>query len=573
MSGSITSGFGRGLSGNSAAGRGMGALWMLSLVSVLSACSLTDGSKSSADALSGLPPAKSGTPSANAAGGRTEQGEVPAKPAKPVKQAKQVILMINDGAGWGTWDAAAYWQYGDRSRLPYANFAEQYGMTTYPLNTEDEPTHNAELKGGYDPTKAWDARPTGEPTLPFEGYQYLSTQPTDSAAAGTALASGRKTYNQAINHDNFGKPLDFITLTAKAQGKATGVVTSVPFSHATPAAFGAQNRSRKSYHQIADQMLSGGHLDLIFGTGAPGFNQNGTPCGRLAKGESQEGCDEPDKYLSARSWQRLVSGQWRPEGASSPWQVIREKADFEALARGTRQIDAPLFGSPEVSGSGTLQQQRELKILGRDPRNPSGIAYIAGVPSLGTMTTAALNHLGRDRDGFFMMVEGGATDWAAHTSECTDRWAYSECQEGRPEYGRLIEETVAFNEAVKAVVDWVETNSSWDETLLIVTSDHDNSVPLGGQAGERAFQPVQNRGKGVMPGISFRKTGDHSNALVPLWAHGAGAAAFRQHVRGQDKGFDRYVSLIDNEGRYVDNTDVYRVMRAALTGEAVSPTR
>ncbi|MDO4683952.1 MAG: alkaline phosphatase [Lautropia sp.] len=501
-------------------------------------------------------------------------GQAPASASSPARRARHVILMINDGAGWGTWDAAAYWQHGGRHRLPYAGFAEQYGMTTYPLNTEDEPTHDAVMRGGYDPARAWDARPTGEPTLPFEGYQYLSTQPTDSAAAGTALASGHKTYNQAINHDNFGKPLDFITLTAREQGKATGIVTSVPFSHATPAAFGAQNRSRKSYHEIADQMLSQGHLDLIFGMGAPGFNQNGTPCERLAEGESREGCaSSAHEFLSRQSWARLSSGQWRPAGASGPWQVIRRKADFEALARGERRVEGPLFGSPEVSGSGTLQQQRELKILGRDDGNPSGIAYIPGVPSLATMTEAALKHLARDRDGFFMMVEGGATDWAAHTSECTDRWSYSECQEGRPEYGRLIEETVAFNEAVRTVVDWVEENSSWDETLLIVTSDHDNSVPLGSQGNRQAFQPVENRGKGVMPGISFRKTGDHSNALVPLWAHGAGAEAFRLRIRGQDQGLARHVSLIRNEGRYVDNTDVYQVMRAALTGVPVQPVR
>lgn len=149
--------------------------------------------------------------------------------------AKNVILMIADGASWGTWDLASHWEYGERGRQPYDGFPVKLGMTSFPLNTAEGPTGDNDTQVGYDPKRAWDARPAVDG--PFQGYRYLKRAFTDSAAAATALATGIKTYNSAINYDNRGRPLRLITQIAASRGKATGVVTSVPFTHATPAAF------------------------------------------------------------------------------------------------------------------------------------------------------------------------------------------------------------------------------------------------------------------------------------------------------------------------------------------------
>lgn len=487
-------------------------------------------------------------------------------------KAKNVIVMINDGAGWGAWDATAYWQYGSRDQMPYAGFPVKYAMTTYPLNASKKATHNADSLVNYDPNKAWDVSPNADKDLPFKGYAYLATDPTDSAAAGTALASGTKTYNNAINVDNNGQPVSFVTLVAKAQGKATGVVTSVPLSHATPAAFGAQNASRNDYHAISHQMLTSGKLDLIMGTGLPGFNVNGTECGKLAKDESPSGCgDDTYSYVAKAEVDALTSGKLTPAGASQPWKVIRSSEEFTQLASGSLRYEGPLLGSPNVAPNGTLQQGRQAAIVGKDATTPSGEAYIRSVPTLKTMTEGAINHLSKNANGFFVMVEGGATDWAAHTSNaCTGKgdWgnSYNPNCEG-VEYGRLIEETADFNNAVSSVIAWVEKNSNWEETLLIVTTDHDNGMPMGPDAQKTAYEAVSNKGKGQLPGISFRPTGNHSNALVPLWAKGAGAEAFASRVRGNDAGYAKYVGL--NDGAYIDNTDVFRVVKAALEGSAV----
>lgn len=474
-----------------------------------------------------------------------------------VARPKNVIVMINDGAGWGTWDATAYWQYGSRAGLPYADFPARYGMTTFPLNPSSSPTYDTVSRVGYDVQRAWDLNPTDNEVLPFAAYEYLNTTPTDSAAAGTALSAGIKTYNSAVNYDNYGQPVDYSTLVAKRTGRATGVVTSVPFPHATPAAFAAQNYSRNNYLGIAHQMLTQGHLDVIMGTaGARGFDVNGVPYPEMGA----------DEWAAIRSgylhhvvtdddWEQLEAGTLVPRGSARAWQLIRSKASFEALADGRLRPDGPLIGVPEVAT--TLQYDRQAEVVGHDAANPSGVAYIKTVPTLATMTRGALRHLARRSDvGFFVMIEGGATDWAAHTSS-----------QPQPEYGRLIEETLDFNDAVVAVIEWVEANSSWEETLLIITTDHGNGMPFGPDAQAEPFQPIVNNGKGRMPGFSFRRTGGHSNALVPLWAKGAGAEQFARRVRGLDARYAKYVGW--NNGQYVDNTDVAAVVMAVLQGRQV----
>ncbi len=80
--------------------------------------------------------------------------------------------------------------------------------------------------------------------------------------------------------------------------------------------------------------------------------------------------------------------------------------------------------------------------------DPYAEPLIDSVPTLEEMTRAALNIVDNDPDGFVLMVEGGAVDWAAHANHS----------------GRVIEEEIDFNHSVEAVVEWVEKNSNWGET-------------------------------------------------------------------------------------------------------------
>ena len=86
------------------------------------------------------------------------------------------------------------------------------------------------------------------------------------------------------------------------------------------------------------------------------------------------------------------------------------------------------------------------------------------------------------------------------------------------------------------MVGWIGQNGGGERNRLIVTTDHDNSMPRGPDAQRVAFEPVRNNGRGQMPGMSFRPTGNHSNGLVPLWAKGNGAELLGQRGRGVDTG-------------------------------------
>lgn len=89
---------------------------------------------------------------------------------------------------------------------------------------------------------------------------------TDSAAGGTALSSGIRTYNGAIGVDPDHNPVTSITEWAKASGAGAGVATSVGINHATPAAFYAHVNNRNSYDAISRQLI-GSEVDFAAGAG------------------------------------------------------------------------------------------------------------------------------------------------------------------------------------------------------------------------------------------------------------------------------------------------------------------
>jgi len=159
---------------------------------------------------------------------------------------KNVIFMISDGCGYNQIDAASIYQYGKTGVQIYEQFPVKYGMTTYPADG-----------AGYDLESAW------------SDFEYVKNKLTDPAASATAMATGVKTYNGAIRVDSDKKKLKNIIERLEKLGKATGVVTTVPFSHATPAAFVAHNNQRSNYVEIAREMILDSRVDVIMGAGHP----------------------------------------------------------------------------------------------------------------------------------------------------------------------------------------------------------------------------------------------------------------------------------------------------------------
>ena len=486
----------------------------------------------------------------------------------------------------GAWKGAAFRSYNVKvppTRLlvgrsnPYAKFPVYTGMTTYQYYFNE----NGTLK---------QYSLTGTPTLyGYNGaeaksnFDYVGEYFTDSAAAVTAMSTGVKTYGGGIGVDVYRKASQNIAEIAIAQGKAAGNISSVQFTHATPAGFGAHVDSRNNYKQIAQQQLFESKLTVLMGAGHPLYDDNGqllsTPKDNYVGGISvyngiKDGKttidwsrEDTDPFTGTKTQYSGTSTVQDIDGDKSPdaWTLVENKAAFQALASGA--TPKRVFGLAKVAQ--TLQYNRKTtaaaKIAFNDEakveqlvleKTAAKAAYnnipdvttaayadpqVADVPTLQEMTRAALNVLDNDPDGFFLHIEGGAVDWAGHGN-----WM-----------GRMIEEQQDFNNSVQAVIEWVEKNSNWNETLVIVTGDHETGMLTGpdGKTEKQYFKPVVNNGKGKMPSGEFFSN-EHTNQIIPLYAKGTCSDMFMT-----------ISTKIDPvRGSYMDNTDIFKVMNSACEG-------
>jgi alkaline phosphatase len=250
-------------------------------------------------------------------------------------------------------------------------------------------------EGNYDPSRAWSD---------FNWVQQNLI--TDSAAAATALFSGKKTTNGRINVSPDGS-LRYKTITQETHeaGLSVGAVTSVPISHATPGAWIAHNASRQNGYAIANEGIWGdpnttGEVSLPFYGG--GYGSTFPPIDVLIGG------GHPDWYLNNPYVDDRIVRKLRSESDETGKHRFIERIEGQrdggmrllTLAENatTRKL-VGIFGGSE----GNLEY-RLADGLGTNPENPS----------LAEMTTAAIRILNRNPNGFILLVEGGAIDFASH---------------------------------------------------------------------------------------------------------------------------------------------------------------
>ncbi len=153
---------------------------------------------------------------------------------------------------------------------------------------------------------------------------------TDSAAAATAMACGVKTYNGAIGVDINGNAVPNALELAEQKGKATGVVTSVEWTHATPAGFVAHNVSRNNYAAIGKEMVNVSAADVVMGAGHPWYDARRRP-ERLHP--------TPTGTSAARRpgmpwWPGRPAATRTATAVADPWTLIQTRAEFQALMSG-----------------------------------------------------------------------------------------------------------------------------------------------------------------------------------------------------------------------------------------------
>ncbi|WP_339368951.1 alkaline phosphatase [Paenibacillus elgii] len=221
---------------------------------------------------------------------------------------------------------------------------------------------------------------------------------TDSSAAGTALATGRKTYNSAVSVSNeeVAVPYASVIEAAEAKGKATGLVSTVRITHATPAVFASHVRSRKNEAAIASQMLESG-VDVLLGGGADYFT------GKHAGGK------RPDKTIV-------------PDFEAKGYSVVKDRAGLQAL---------------------TAKHDKVLGLFGRSHFDYA-IDRDNSSPSLADLTGKAIELLSAKPEGFVLMIEGGRIDHAAHANDLPT----------------MVKEVLDFDAAVKTAMDFAKKDGS-----------------------------------------------------------------------------------------------------------------
>lgn len=264
---------------------------------------------------------------------------------------------------------------------------------------------------------------------------------TDSAAGSSAWGGGVKVPNGYLNVNadgSFNKP---ILQKFKAAGKSVGCVTTVTITHATPAGFSVNNKSRAGEPEIAKQYLEQ-RFDVLMGGGAEFFSK-------------EKRKDQLDLF-----------GEYEKAG----YAVVRDRDTMLATEPVAKK---PVLGIYSEGGLPyTLDAMHDADLKRK-------------IPTLAEMTQKSIEILSKNKKGFAMQVEGGKVDWAAHANDTAG----------------LLYDQIAFDDAIKVALDFAEKDK---ETLVIITTDHGNANPglfSGSNANFDRIQQFKHTNDWILQGI------------------------------------------------------------------------
>ncbi|TWU01459.1 alkaline phosphatase [Neorhodopirellula pilleata] len=407
---------------------------------------------------------------------------------------KYIITMIFDGMDWQTTRAAAiYRNQADRydsgrgqglafqdyrgatSDFAYLVTTPTAGGAKYDINAQTVFSSGQKVDGGFDAELAgpmpWHESPRS--AYPIGRDREQPHEVTDSASSATSLLSGVKTYNGSINMLPDGTHAIPIARKLQDEGYRVGVVTSVPVSHATPAAAYANNVTRKDYQDIARDMVglpSSSHrreplpgLDVLIGGGwGEGSGKDATQGDNFMPGNTY--FHESDMEAIKRGEDYVVAERTAGRDGND----VLSAAARTAIESNKRLLG--YFGTqgghlPFQTADGDYRPTFDVK--GTERYNN---ADIAENPTLADMTAAALDVLSSTKsettepsgNPFWLLIECGDVDWANHANNIDNS------------IGAVFSGEAAF----QTVVDWVEANDAWGDTAVFVTSDHGHYLHL-----------------------------------------------------------------------------------------------
>lgn len=411
-------------------------------------------------------------------------------------KVKNVILIIGDGMGDSEITVARNYLQGAGGAFP--------GLDALPLT--GQMTH-------YSVDKA-----TGKPDYT-----------PDSAATGTAWATGVKTYDNAIGVDRHGTPYSSLLKLAKKQGRATGNVTTSEIQDATPAVQVSSISQRKCYGpsetsktcpeaakenggrgSISEQLLET-RPDVTFGGGSATFKEKATAGQYKGLTLRQQAKKRGYSYITSKEALRATT-----------------RADQKRPVLGLfSDSNLPVRFAPQVAvKDGAEQPAQSCK------KNPE----YGKTPPLKQMTNKAINLLSKNKqgkkNGFFLQVESASIDKKDHDADACGQ----------------IGETGQLDEAVSTALNFAKKDG---KTLVLVTADHAHTSQIV---------------DGNTPGLTTKlKTTEGSEMTV---AYGTSPAGGSQQHTGTQVRVAGYGPGAANVVGLIDQTDLHFIIRK---GFGISP--
>jgi alkaline phosphatase len=429
--------------------------------------------------------------------------------------------------------------------------------------------------------------------------EYIKQNPPDSANTATELYTGVKTYNNAMGVDIYEQRQTTILEQAARHSKSTGLVTSVPINHATPgAAASFVNRRNKfsnpspDLDNILQQTLTIFKPTVLLGGGHPLDTENNNAVGGWYNWN----------YIDKFTYYELTT---KPKSNSYGYTFLeRGKNAAKTLLETAAKIDPNkgekllgLYGARGQNGNlpfstangdysstglngsslfSTTDENNQVPLPDKVRPLNSGETDAQFIkkeinenPTLADLTQAALTVLSKDKDGFWLMVEGGDIDWAAHDDNMDN----------------LIGTVKDFDKAVGTIINWIGKNGGWEKNLLIVTADHDHYLTLNPNfpkllaefgAENLTYTKHKPEEAGHFWGSDAKVKygwGSHSNHLVPVYYQG-GSVKLDKYIGKEitfvnhPPGGNAKTYQIPGVSGAVDQTHIYKFMLDTINAPA-----
>lgn len=295
----------------------------------------------------------------------------------------------------------------------------------------------------------------------------------DSAASATQLATGKFAGSEMIGVDKNGNKQETIIDKAKRLGKATGLISDTRITHATPAAFAAHETHRSLENNIAEDLLTT-HADVMLSGGLNSWipKQANDKNSSIYKQVSAL-TDNAYPFTSTRKDDKNLLTTAQQQG----YTLVFNKQQL--LGSGSKTLG--LFAN-SLMANGIVETEERAK-----PEHTQ--------PTLKEMTEKALSILDSNNEGFFLMVEAGQIDMAAH----------------RNDTGLMLHEMLKFDETLNTILDWAKGRQ---DTLVVVTADHETGGFGFSYSGVNIPKPRQLSGDAFGHGMLFKPDFNFGNPEV-----------------------------------------------------------